>query len=245
MTGSAAAPTVLYEDNHCLAINKPAGMLSMGDITGDYTAVDWARDYLREKYSKPGNIFVGVVHRLDRPVSGVLLLARTSKAASRLSDLFRRHDLKKTYQAVAEGRLEQPQGTWVDWLSKDDDSNTVRTTLAGEPGSRECRLRFAVIQELLPESDLETGRGTSARNVLSHVKLEPETGRGHQLRVQLASRQHPIAGDGKYGSGIRLSGWIALHASQLEFKHPTRDEQVLVTAPLPADWAECFGIAEQ
>ena len=122
---------VIFEDNHCLAILKPAGVLTMGDQTGDVSAVDLAREYLRTKYDKPGNVFVGVVHRLDRPVSGVLLFARTSKAASRLSEQFRTHSIRKVYHAVVEGRPPQRQGELVDWIVKSEGSNVSRVVEQG------------------------------------------------------------------------------------------------------------------
>ena len=125
-------PEILFEDNHCLVVNKPAGMLSQGDETGEPSLVSWTADYWREKYDKPGNVYVGLVHRLDQPTSGVVLLARTSKAAGRLADQFRRGDVSKLYWAIVEGRPDVESGEWIDHLEKDRRTNVVRTTAEGE-----------------------------------------------------------------------------------------------------------------
>jgi 23S rRNA pseudouridine1911/1915/1917 synthase len=219
---------VLYEDNHCLAVNKPSGLLSQGDATGDPSLVSWARDYLKARYGKPGNVYVGLVHRLDRPTSGAVLLARTSKAASRLSDQFRSGKIKKTYWAIVEGQPEPPEGEWVDFLEKDRRLNQVR--LIDEP-TREgqtARVHYRVVQ---------CGGG------FSKLELRPATGRSHQLRVQLAGRGLPIVGDRKYGAATILEAEdgqrrIALHARELSFTHPTREEVISIVAPVPADWPE-------
>lgn len=225
---------VLYEDNHCLAVFKPARVLTMGDRTGDVSMVELAREHLRRKYHKPGNVFVGVVHRLDRPVSGVLLFARTSKAAARLSEQFRKHSVRKIYHAVVEGRPSPPQGEFVDWLQKDETINVSRaapriaTTQRGTPrdssadGGREARLKYRT---------LRTAHG------LSLLEIDLQTGRSHQIRVQLSSRGLPICGDAKYGSRTRLPGWLALHAASLTFEHPTLKHLVTVIAPHPSEWS--------
>lgn len=209
---------VLLEDNHCLAVCKPAGLLTMGDDTGDESAADLARDYLKTKYSKPGNVFLGVVHRLDRPVSGTLLFARTSKAAARLSDQFRRGSINKTYVALVEGRLRTDSGELVDWVIKDRVRNHVSVTARTTPGARECRLNYRVL-------DFADGR--------SLVEVCPLTGRSHQIRVQLAGLGHPIVGDVKYGARDGLGQRILLHASRLTFQHPTQKTDVSVECPLP------------
>ncbi len=208
-------PTVLYEDNHLLALLKPAGMLTMGDDTGDVTMVDVAREYLKEKYNKPGNVFVGVVHRLDRPVSGVLLFARTSKAASRLSDQFRRGAVRKLYHAVVEGQPKNAEGTLVDWLLKDRQENLVACVSEDTPGAQKSILNYKVTSR-------ESGR--------VQLEIEPLTGRSHQIRVQLAAMGTPIVGDAKYGSTVRKGGRISLHAKSLEFDHPTTKERITIQA---------------
>ena len=217
---------VLLEDNHCLVVDKPAGMLSQGDSTGDLSLVDWASDYLRARFHKPGNVYVGLVHRLDRPTSGVVLLARTSKAASRLSEQFRTGRIAKSYLAVCDGQAGEQAGIWEDWLTKDEIHNKVTATPAEVSGSQLARVGFEVV---------------FARNQKVGLLLKPMTGRGHQLRVQLASRGLPIVGDAKYGSRTPLLAndgrpRIALHAARLVFKHPTRGEICEVQAPLPSDW---------
>ena len=211
---------VLYEDNHCLAVDKPAGLLTMGDHSNDLTLVDLARDYLRTKFQKPGKVFVGVVHRLDRPVSGVVLFARTSKGASRLSEQFRLHTIEKTYMAVVEGRVSTHHGELRHRLSKDRQRNVVSVVDNDESG-QECVLFYERLECV--------GRYTL-------LKVQPQTGRSHQIRVQLAAQDWPIAGDRKYGSKSLTDGFIALHASSLTFAHPTSKETVTVHSPQPNSW---------
>ncbi|MEZ6129250.1 MAG: RluA family pseudouridine synthase [Planctomycetaceae bacterium] len=214
-------PQILFEDNHLLALNKPAGQLTMGDDTGDVTMVDVARDYLRVKYNKPGNVFVGVVHRLDRPVSGVLLFARTSKAAARLSDQFRRGTVRKIYRAVVEGRSAADRKELTDWLLKDRTTNVVGVVSPSTPGAQKCVLQYQVAER---------------HGDLLHLDVEPLTGRSHQIRVQLSHAGMPICGDGKYGSRQRLGARIRLHAHTLELQHPTRQETLRILAPIPSDF---------
>jgi 23S rRNA pseudouridine1911/1915/1917 synthase len=221
---------VLYEDNHCLVVNKPAGLLSQADQTGDPDLVSWSKTYLKDRYGKPGDVFVGLVHRLDRPTSGVVLLARTSKAAGRLSNQFRMGKVSKVYWAIVEGHPTPPEGRWVDVLGKDRSANRSRVLV--EPAS-EDQGRTAVVdyRELMRWSGY------------SKVELRPQTGRSHQLRVQLSDRGLPILGDRKYGASGSLQAEdghrrIALHARELSFAHPTREETIVVIAPVPADWPE-------
>jgi len=220
-------PEILYEDNHCLVLNKPAGMLSQGDETGDPSLVSWTTEYWRARYNKPGNVYVGLVHRLDRPTSGAVLLARTSKAAGRLADQFREGTISKLYWAIVEGTIDEPKGEWVDWLEKDRRENRVRV-VAEDGEGKIARVAYRV---------LWTNAG------LSKLGLRPATGRSHQLRIQLAERGLPILGDRKYGAKRLLRALdgerrIALHARELEFRHPTRGEAISVVAPVQADWPE-------
>lgn len=213
--------TVLYEDNHCLAVSKPARLLTMGDATGEPTLLDLAKDYVRERYAKPGAVFLGVVHRLDRPVSGVVLFARTSKAAARLSEQFRDRTVEKVYRAVVEGTPPEHEAVLQDWLWKDPGRNVTQVVREGTPGGQSAAL---VVRRL---------RASGGRSL---VEVRPVTGRSHQIRVQLSHRGWPILGDGKYGSAVRLDSAIALHASSLTFAHPTKAEPVVVTAVEPTSW---------
>jgi 23S rRNA pseudouridine1911/1915/1917 synthase len=218
---------VLYEDNHCLAVDKPAGLPSQGDESGAETLVDLAARYLKQRYGKPGNVYVGLVHRLDRPTSGVVLLARTSKAAGRLSAQFREGAVEKVYWAIVEGVPAVDEGTWTDRLEKDRRANQSRV-LAESGGGKEARVAFRVLERWQDAAWLE---------------LRPSTGRSHQLRVQVASRGLPIAGDLKYGARRRVvaidgGNRVALHARSLRFSHPTRGGAIEVVAPVPADWPE-------
>jgi 23S rRNA pseudouridine1911/1915/1917 synthase len=213
---------VLYEDNHCLAVNKPARLLTMGDATGERTLLDLAKDYLKRKYEKPGAVFLGVVHRLDRPVSGVVLFARTSKAAARLSEQFRERTVEKVYRAIVEGVPPERDAVLQDWLWKDPGRNVTQVVREGTPGTQSAAL---AVKRL---------RAAAGRSL---VEVRPVTGRSHQIRVQLAHRGWPILGDAKYGSAVRLDSAIALHASSLSFRHPTKGEPVTVTATQPVAWA--------
>jgi 23S rRNA pseudouridine1911/1915/1917 synthase len=212
---------VLYEDNHCLAVFKPADLLTVGDQTGDVSLVDRARDYLREKYRKPGNVFVGIVHRLDRPVAGVVLFARTSKSASRLSEQFRSGRVEKSYQALVEGRVAQPAGELVDHLIKDRETNRVRRATKEDPQGRESILTY---QRITISGDT------------TFLEVRPRTGRSHQIRVQLAGAGHPIVGDRKYGSKRPFSKGIALRAVRLVFEHPIHRAPVTVAINRDLAW---------
>lgn len=214
-----ASLDVLFEDNHVLVVNKPAGLLVHGDETGDVTLADLAKEYIREKYNKPGNVFVGVVHRLDRPVSGVVLLAKTSKALSRLNELFRSKKTIKTYWAVVQNSPRQEQGNLVHWLVKDSSRNVTKAFAKENPNGARSELNYTLLTSQQGKYLLE---------------VNPITGRPHQIRVQLASMQCPILGDLKYGAPQPLPDKsIALHARQLRFTHPTLKAEVNVSAPLP------------
>jgi 23S rRNA pseudouridine1911/1915/1917 synthase len=212
---------VLYEDGHCVAVDKPAGILVQGDRTGDPTLVQAVETYLRQRYRKRGRVYVGVVHRLDRPVSGVLLLARTSKAAARLAAQFRAGSVRKVYVALVEIAPPASAGVLEHHLRKDAATNRTHVVAPGEPGARMARLGYRV---------LDTHPGGTL------MEVRPETGRSHQIRVQLAAAGAIIVGDLRYGSRRQLGARIALHASSLEFEHPTRHDTVTVTAPLPPEW---------
>ena len=219
---------ILLEDNHCLAVNKAAGRLVQGDVTGDASLYDLVRDYLKVKYQKPGEVYLGLVHRLDRPTSGVVLLARTSKAAARLSEQFRAGTVEKFYLALVEGAGLPDQGEWRDHLTKDEARNVVHVVAEGTKGGQEALVAYRVLDR---------------RGERTLVELRPRTGRSHQLRVQLASRGFPIVGDLKYGAKgpihtLKGQPRIALHAQVLNFTHPTRRESIELSAPLPADWPE-------
>jgi 23S rRNA pseudouridine1911/1915/1917 synthase len=219
---------VLFEDNHCLAVNKPAGLLSQGDVSQEPSLVDQVAFYLKTRYAKPGNVYVGLLHRLDRPASGVVLLAKTSKAAGRLSDQFRTGTIAKVYWAIVEGSPPEDEGEWVDVLEKNSRLNRTGAVPKGSVSGKEARVGFRVVERWARTSKLE---------------LRPTTGRSHQLRVQLATRGLPILGDGKYGATTRIKALdghlrIALHALRVTFTHPTRREAISVDAPVQEDWPE-------
>jgi 23S rRNA pseudouridine1911/1915/1917 synthase len=216
---------ILYEDNHCLALAKPAGALST-HYQGDEETLDRiVKRYLKEKYKKPGNVFLGVVHRLDRPVSGVLLFARTSKAAARLAQQFREGNVEKVYWAVVEGDVARSAGSLEDWLRKDARTGRVEVVEPREPGARQALLHY---------------QKRGAHEEVSWLEVRPQTGRTHQLRVQLAHHGHPIYGDAKYGSIHTMDRAIALHARSLTFLHPVRYEPVTLTAEVPRAWRGRF-----
>jgi 23S rRNA pseudouridine1911/1915/1917 synthase len=215
-------PRVLYEDNHLLVIDKPAGMVTQGALPGEPSAVEWAKSYIKERYQKPGNVFIGVVSRLDRDVSGVLILARTSKGAARLNDAFRERVVEKTYWAVVEGKLAGPL-TCVDHLAEDAGRKIMAVVGSDDPDGLEARLTA------LPLRAVQAG---------TLVEVALETGRKHQIRVQLASRELPIVGDRKYGARRKFSRGIALHARRLTCPHPTRKETLTFEASVPKEWKE-------
>ncbi len=214
---------VIYEDNHLLAVAKPAGLLSQGDAGGEASLVDLARAYLKERYAKPGNVYVGLVHRLDRNASGLVLLARTSKAASRLSACFRDGTVEKTYLAVCAGLPSPQQGGLTHWLAPTGDRQGVtRAERDPFPDARESCLTYQV---------RESHEGFSL------LEVRPITGRRHQIRAQLALAGWPLLGDVKYGSRRRLPDHrVALHALGLTVAHPVGGRALSLECPLPADW---------
>ncbi len=215
---------ILFEDNHLLIVNKPFGMLSQGDDTGDESVVDWAQVYLRETYQKPGNAYVALLHRLDRPAGGVLMLAKTSKAAARVSAMFQNKEPHKIYWAVTERTPEPPQGSLTHYLKKLPDKNIMRAYSHMVHAAKEARLDYEVV-------------ATVGSRALVQVRLH--TGRRHQIRVQLAAMGWPIVGDVKYGKTDFLpNGCIALFAKELRIEHPVKKEplQVIATTPQGSPW---------
>lgn len=214
---------VLYVDNHVLVVAKPACQPIVPDDSGDPSLFEEAKQWVKKEYNKPGDVFLGVVHRLDRPVSGVVVFARTSKGASRLSTAWQRHEVQKTYLAWSKLELKQqgPQkGEWRQWLWKDRNRN--RVTIGKREGAKEAITLWEILEV--------NSRGTLLR-------LQPKTGRAHQLRVACAAAGLVLAGDLKYGADQPLKNRsVGLHALSLEFKHPTKEERLCFTAPPPA-WA--------
>ena len=217
---------VLYEDNHLLVVSKPAGLPTMGVAADRPSLLEIVRRYIKEKYQKPGKAYLGIVSRLDAPVTGVVLLARTSKAAARLSEQFRERRVEKTYWAVIAGVMDPPEETCVDWLRKDERHRRVHVTDRDQLGAQESRLAYRTLQAVHGGTLLE---------------IELETGRKHQIRVQLAHRGHPVIGDRKYGSRVEFPVGIALHSRRLRFVHPVGDSEIECIAPLPEAWRR-FGI---
>lgn len=214
--------TVLFEDNHLLLVNKSAGVLVQGDATGDKPLVELCKAYIKEKYQKPGAVFLGVVHRLDRPVSGVVVLARTSKSLERMNALFRDKETKKIYWAVVKKKPPKESDTLIHWLLKDEKKNKTTFFIRETPGALRSELSYRVI-------------GTAQGHWL--LEVNPITGRPHQIRVQLSSIGCPIRGDVKYGYETPNSDGrsIHLHARSLSFIHPVKKELMKVEAPLPDD----------
>ncbi|HEU5289812.1 MAG TPA: RluA family pseudouridine synthase [Cyclobacteriaceae bacterium] len=214
--------SVLFEDNHLLIVNKSTGILVQGDRTGDTPLVELCKQYIKEKYQKPGEVFLGVVHRLDRPVSGVVVLARTSKSLERMNALFRDKETKKTYWALVRNKPRKDQDTLVHWLLKDEKKNKTTSFTKETSGALRSELSYKVI-------------GAAQSHWL--LEVTPVTGRPHQIRAQLASMGCPIRGDVKYGYEHPSNDGrsISLHARRLEFVHPVKKEMMKVEAPLPDD----------
>ena len=214
--------TVLYEDNHLIIVNKQAGEIVQGDKTGDTPLSDIVKDWLKEKHNKPGNVYLGVVHRLDRPVSGVVLFAKTSKALPRLNKMFAGHEnVSKTYWAIVQNRPQVPQGTLTHWLTRNEKNNTAHAYDREVPGAKKAVLDYRLI-------------ASGDRYHLLEIHLH--TGRHHQIRCQLAKMGCPIKGDLKYGAPrSNPDGSISLHARNLTLEHPVSHESISVTAPVPND----------
>jgi len=222
-TDSLMPLPVLFEDNHVLVVNKPAMLPTMGVAEGIPSVLSVAKDYIREKYNKPGNVYLGIVSRLDAPVTGVLLIARTSKAAARLTEQFRNHQVRKTYWTVVEGHPDPPQGERVNFMRKDERHRKMHVCQESAAGAKEAKLSYHTLR-------------TSDDYALLQVNLH--TGRKHQIRVQLASMGHPVAGDRKYRGEVtpRLNTGIALHSRQLIFHHPISKEELTFDAAPPVEW---------
>jgi len=212
-------PLILWEDNHLLIVSKPAGMLVQGDITGDRCLKDWAEEDVARRFRKPGKAFIGLPHRLDRPTSGLVVLAKTSKALARMNAVFSGRDIQKTYWAIVEGHVDPPNGRLVHHLVRD--GKTKKSFVSQRPDAQEAILRY---------QSLEKG------DRYSLVEIDLETGRHHQIRVQLQAIGHPIKGDLKYGSKrSNPDGGIHLHARRISFIHPVSQERIEVLAPLPEE----------
>ena len=212
---------VLYEDNHIIVINKKAGEIVQGDKTGDKSLCDTMKAYLKEKYAKPGNVFVGLPHRLDRPVSGIVVFAKTSKALERLNAMFRGGKVKKIYWAITKERPAESEGEINSWILRNEKMNKSFSYPKEVKGSKQALLSYKHI---------------SASQNYNLIEVELKTGRHHQIRCQLASIGCPIKGDLKYGAKrSNPDGSISLHARYVEFIHPVSKEPVRITAPLPDD----------
>ncbi len=221
---------VLYEDNHLIAINKRAGDIVQVDDTGDESLDDKVKKYIAKKYNKPNGAFLGVVHRLDRPVSGVILFAKTSKALERINQMFKSREMHKTYYAVVRNRPNPIAGNLVHYLIKNPQKNVTKAHDREVAGSQRSELNYKLVGEL---------------NGYYLIEVDPITGRPHQIRVQLSTLGCPIVGDNKYGyprGSLRKS--ICLHARRLQFIHPIKKEPILITAPVPQDgfWEKFEGM---
>lgn len=214
--------TVLYEDNHIIAVNKTCNEIVQGDKTGDTPLSEIVKAYIKDKYNKPGEVFLGVTHRLDRPTSGVVLFARTSKALTRLNEMFKSHEkIKKTYWAIVQNAPKQPQARLENWLVRNEKQNK---SYVAKPGTTDAKLAVLTYSTI----------ATSDNYTLLEIQLE--TGRHHQIRCQLAAIGCPIKGDLKYGAKrSNPDGGISLHARKIAFIHPVSKQEICITAPVPND----------
>ena len=213
--------TVVYEDNHIIIVNKTASEIVQGDKTGDVPLSETVKQYLKEKYHKPGNVFIGVTHRLDRPVSGLVVFAKTSKALSRLNEMFKNSEVKKTYWVIVKQTPAETEGELVNYLVRNEKQNKSYAYDTEKPGSKKAILHY----RLIARSDN-----------YSLLEVDLKTGRHHQIRCQLAKMGCPIKGDLKYGfPRSNPDGSICLHARRVRFVHPVSKELIDVVAPVPAD----------
>lgn len=213
---------VIYEDNHLLVVEKSVNILSQGDDTNDKDMVNLLKNYVKEKYNKPGNVFIGLVHRLDRPVGGVMVFAKTSKAASRLSEQVRNKSFKKTYRAVIHGTMNKKEDTLKDYLYKNKKTNMVSVVNKNHKEAKNAELDYETLQ---------------SKNNFSLVQIDLKTGRPHQIRVQFASRKHPLFGDQRYGQDVNKVGQqIALWSYKIEITHPTTKEKMEFICEPPKEY---------
>jgi len=216
---------ILYLDNHLIAVCKPAGMLTQSDEFGEASLMDMVKGWIKTEYKKPGKVFLGLIHRLDRNVSGVVMFARTSKGASRISEQFRQKTTKKIYRALVEGTPEPQQASLRHYLRKE---KSLKATVFP-------RLTINAKEALLDYEVIETFADTSL------IEIRLHTGRFHQIRAQLSVIGHPIVGDKKYGASSALPvERIALHAQSMTLKHPTSKEEIVIDCPLPEDWPASY-----
>lgn len=218
---------VLFEDNHILIVNKRAGDITQGDKTGDKPLNEVVKEYIKDKYNKPGNVFIGTVHRLDRPTSGVVIFARTSKALERLNKMLREKSIQKTYWALVKNKPKKTKDTLTNFLKKDSKKNKSFVYKKEIDGSKKAILHYSVLKSL---------------DTYTLLEIDLETGRHHQIRTQLANIGCPIKGDLKYGfARSNKDGSISLHARKIEFVHPVSKEYIKITAPTPTDvvWSAC------
>jgi len=223
---------IIYEDNHLVAVNKRAGDIVQVDETGDESLDEKVKKYIAKKYNKPNGAFLGVVHRLDRPVSGLIMFAKTSKGLDRMNNLFKRREIQKTYYAVVRKRPEPTEGRLVHWLLKNPQKNVTKAYDQEVPGSQRSELSYKLVGEL---------------DGYYLIEVNPITGRPHQIRVQLSTLGCPIVGDNKYGYPRgSLKNSISLHARRLKFIHPIKLEPVEIVAELPKDgfWEKFAGMIE-
>jgi len=252
-----SALDILFEDNHLLVVNKPAGLPTMGTPGDRATLLTVAKNYIREKYAKPGNVYLGIVSRLDAPTTGVVVLARTSKAARRLTEQFRSGTPRKIYWAIVEGVMEPAEDECEDYLADDERHRKMHIVGPGMPGAKAARLRYRRLALLEADNSPRKGDWSGQRNSFGRTKtpagrvgvsthappghdswLEVEllTGRKHQIRLQMSERGHPLLGDRKYGATSRFERGIALHARSLTIRHPVGGTELRLIAPVPACW---------
>ena len=227
MSSTNSKLDILFEDNHLVIVNKGVGDLVQGDKTGDVTLPDQIKAYIKEKYNKPGAVYLGVVHRLDRPTSGAVIFAKTSKALTRMNQMFVDKRIIKTYWAVVQPKPELAQATLIHWLKKNPKNNKATVFKTKQDGAKQAVLHYDLLKSL---------------DRYAVLSLTLETGRHHQIRAQLAAIGSPIKGDLKYGfDRSNPNGGIHLHARQLNFIHPVTKKQISVQAPLPKDavWDLC------